>query len=459
MTSEAATESSNQPAAKPAAKADQGISAEELSHKIAQMQCPVNHTILDPAIQDAPWDFYAELHEQCPVFPIPEIGGVMVTRYEDVRHVLTNPHLFSNSGRGGGRRSGIQVDKSVRHQKILRERGWGHVETLQRTDPPIHTDYRKRLNRAFTPRRVRTMGDHIDEISAELMDAIIAPLIAAGETSGECEFVDTFAMPLPGIIIAEQLGLDRTEIRRFKRWADAMLALTMRPVTDDELLEIAETELEAQHHLAAEFEKRRQDPSDDLISALVHSHDDGEEPLSVHELQNLMHQLVTGGFETTTNALNHGMWLLTRYPDVQDRLRADPSLIPAFIEEMLRYEGPVQGLVRRATEDTEIGGVAIPAETMVMVRYGAANRDEDAFENAHEFNIDRTDNRHMAFGLGTHFCVGAALARRELVSGFTTWLDRTSSIELARPFDGPVHEPSLLLLPVMQLPIRFELRK
>lgn len=176
----------------------------------------------------------------------------------------------------------------------------------------------------------------------------------------------------------------------------------------------------------------------------------------MHELQNLMHQLITGGFETTTNALNHGMWLLTRYPVVQARLREDSSLIPAFIEEMLRFEGPVQGLARRATRDVEIAGVTIPTDTMVLVRYGAANRDEAAFDDANEFNIDRDDvHNHMAFGLGAHFCVGAALARQELVSGFTGWLDTTTNIELARPFDGPVHEPSLLLLPVKELPLRF----
>ena len=448
-------ETESNPAAAPAIP-----TAEGLAEQLSAIACPVNHSLLDPAIQDEPWDFYAELHDLCPVFPIPAMGAVMVTKYEDVRYVLTNPDLFSNSGSGGGtRRRVLQSDMAERYQDILKERGWGHVNTLQRTDPPVHTDYRKRLNRVFTPRRVRTMGDHIDDISTELMDAILQPLVDAGETEGECEFVSTFAMPLPGIIIAEQLGLDRGDIKRFKRWADAMLAMTMRPLTEEEMLETVETELEAQHHLAAEFERRRLEPTEDLISALVHSHGEGDEPLSVHELQNLMHQLVTGGFETTTNALNHGMWLLTRYPQIQDRLRGDSSLIPKFIEEVLRFEGPVQGLIRRATRDVEIRGVTIPAHTMVIVRYGAANRDEEAFANAHEFNIDRTDeNHHVAFGLGAHFCVGAALARRELVSGFTTWLERTSSIELARPFTGPVHEPSLLLLPMVELPIRFTLR-
>ena len=268
-----------------------------------------------------------------------------------------------------------------------------------------------------------------------------------------------FAMPLPGIIIAEELGLDHSEIHRFNRWAEAMLALAMRPLTEDELLETVEIELEAQHHLAAVFEERRAEPTNDLISTLVHAHvgEDGAEPLSVAELQNLMHQLVTGGFETTTSALNHGMWLLARRPDVQERVRSDLSLVPAFIEEVLRYESPVQGLTRRATQDVEVDGVVIPEGSMVMIRYAAANRDASIFDRADEFDLDREKSpQHLAFGVGPHFCVGAALARQELVSAFTQWLERTSTIELARPLGDPIHHPSFILFPMKKLPLRFD---
>jgi cytochrome P450 len=421
-----------------------------VQERIGAMACPVEHTMLAPEIQDDPWDFYQELHERCPVFPMPEIGAVMVTRYEDVRFVLTHPELFSSSGRGGGTKQGLQVDNARRYQQILRERGWGHVETLQRTDPPIHTDYRRLVAKAFLPRRIKEMTPHIDEVTSELIDGLIG--------ARECEFNLDFAMPLPGIIIAEELGLDRSEIHRFNRWAEAMLALAMRPLTEDELLATVEVELEAQHHLAAVFEARRAQPTDDLISTLVHAHEDeeGVEPLSVAELQNLMHQLVTGGFETTTSALNHGMWLLARRPDVQTRVRDDPSLVPAFIEEVLRYESPVQGLTRRATQDVELAGVVIPEGALVMIRYAAANRDAGVFEHADTFDLDREKSpQHLAFGVGPHFCVGAALARQELVSAFTQWLERTSTIELARPLAEPIHHPSFILFPMKELPLRF----
>ena len=421
-----------------------------LEERIGALACPIGNTMLDPAIQDDPWDFYRDLHEQCPVFPMPEIGAVMVSRYEDVRFVLTNPELFSSSGRGGGTKKGLQVDNARRYQQILRERGWGHVETLQRTDPPVHTDYRRLVAKAFLPRRIKEMASHIDDVTTELIDGLIE--------AGECEFNLDFAMPLPGIIIAEELGLDRSEIHRFNRWAEAMLALAMRPLTEDELLETVEVELEAQHHLAAVFEQRRAEPASDLISTLVHAHEDesGAEALTVAELQNLMHQLVTGGFETTTSALNHGMWLLTRHPEVQDRVRNDLSLVPAFIEEVLRYESPVQGLTRRVTQDVELNGVVIPEGAMVMIRYAAANRDASVFDHADQFDLDREKSpQHLAFGVGPHFCVGAALARQELVSAFTQWLMRTSSIELAHPFEGPIHHPSFILFPMRELPLRF----
>ena len=421
-----------------------------LEERIGALACPIGNTMLDPAIQDDPWDFYQDLHEQCPVFPMPEIGAVMVSRYEDVRFVLTNPELFSSSGRGGGTKKGLQVDNARRYQQILRERGWGHVETLQRTDPPVHTDYRRLVAKAFLPRRIKEMASHIDDVTTELIDGLIE--------AGECEFNLDFAMPLPGIIIAEELGLDRSEIHRFNRWAEAMLALAMRPLTEDELLETVEVELEAQHHLAAVFEQRRVEPASDLISTLVHAHEgeSGAEALTVAELQNLMHQLVTGGFETTTSALNHGMWLLTRHPEVQDAVRNDLSLVPAFIEEVLRYESPVQGLTRRATQDVELNGVVIPEGAMVMIRYAAANRDASVFDRADQFDLDREKSpQHLAFGVGPHFCVGAALARQELVSAFTQWLMRTSSIELAHPFEGPIHHPSFILFPMRELPLRF----
>lgn len=156
-------------------------------------------------------------------------------------------------------------------------------------------------------------------------------------------------MPMPGIIIAEQLGLGRADVARFKRWADALIALSIRKWTEPEIRQIAETELEMQHYLSGVFEDRRKNPTGDLISALVHAHGDDEEPLSMHELQNLMHQLISGGFETTQSAIAHGLWLLLRHPETMQRLQGDMGLIKPFCEEAMRIESPVQGLARKTT--------------------------------------------------------------------------------------------------------------
>jgi cytochrome P450 len=406
---------------------------------------------LDPATLSDPYDFYQQLHARDPVHLIPGLGMYMVSRYDDVREVLRDSQRFSNDPVGS--RSPDRPESDSLHQQILRERGWAHTQTLQRTDPPAHVRYRKLVNRVFTQRQVRGMLGRIEAVANGLIDGFIE--------RGSCEFVGEYAMPMPGILIAEQLGLARDEIKTFKRWADAMLAPATRPMaSDDEIREVAEVELEAQHYLAKVFEERRAEPRDDLISGLVHAHgDDESNALSMRELQNLLHQLITGGFETTMSALAHGLWQLLRFPDQLALLRANPSLLDAFVEESLRFESPVQGLMRRTTCDVEMHGVTIPKDSMVIPRYGAANRDASKFPDPDRFDIRRENaDQHMAFGLGTHFCVGAALGRQEIKTTFELLLERLDEIELDGPMPDPVHDPSIFFLPMKELRIRFRAR-
>ena len=403
-------------------------------------------SLLDPNIQSNPRPFYALLHEECPVYRMPETGMYMVTRYDDVRAVLRDTERFSNDLVAA---AGMNSGSGDIYQETLKARGWGHVQTLQRTDPPVHGRYRRLLDQVFNIDQVKNLTPHIEQIANELIDRFI--------DRGECEFVSEYALPLPGIIIAEQLGLNRHDIATFKKWADSILAPAMIPMNEEELLACAEIELEMQHFLARMFEDRRANPRRDLISDLVHARVDGEEPLSVHELQNLMHQLISGGYDTTIAAIANGLWLLLRYPEQMAKLRANPSLIKGFMEESLRYESPVQGLVRRTTCDVEVAGTVIPANSVVIVRYGAANHDPGKFECPHQFDIERSNaGAHMAFGIGTHFCVGRLLARQEIVTGFEVLLSRITDIELARPLPQPPHHPSLLLHPMKELPIRFK---
>ena len=243
------------------------------------MKTPNDFSFLNPAVSSAPWDFYEVLHEQSPVYQIPETGAFVITRYEDLRAVLKNYDVFSSDvgSIGGGSLAEIQ-------QGVLENGGgWPHVATLQRTDPPIHDRYRKLLDRVFTIARVRELTPHIDDVVNSLIGNFV--------DRGECEFNEEFAMPMPGIIIAEQLGLDADNVATLKRWADAMLGAARAAVaSEEEVRTNAEIELEAQLFLAQVFEERRQNPTDDLMSAMVNSHGEDKEPLTMPELQNLMHQ-------------------------------------------------------------------------------------------------------------------------------------------------------------------------
>lgn len=402
----------------------------------------------NPAVQDEPFDYYRERLGQCPVWHETDIDQYIIGGQAEIRESLMDVGTFS-SRPSRLRQPGAAV---VAYHEALAARGWARASTLQRTDPPVHTRYRKLLNRVFTPAAVKEFTPHLDEITTELIDAFI------GE--GRCEFVSQFALPLPGIFIAEQLGLDRTQYRTFRRWADAMLALAQRPqMSVEEALEEVEVELEAQHFLAAEFDRRRAQPGDDLISMLVHAHGDDEEPLTMNELQDLLHQLVTGGFETTTAALASGMLLLATHPEQQQLLRDRPELMGNFIEEVLRFDAPVAGLWRTTACPAQVAGVDIPAGSTVMMRFAAANRDQRVFDEPDRFDITRDNARnHVAFGFGNHFCVGAALARQEMVSAFTALLGRLDAIEIDGALPWPLHEPSIFLRPMKTLPVRFSAR-
>jgi cytochrome P450 len=407
--------------------------------------------LLDPAVQKDPFPHYRRLREHEPVSRMPETGFYVLTRYEDLRTILRDTETYSNtldleelSGERAGRLGALFNDR-------LAEKGWAHVPTLHQSDPPEHTRYRRLLNKVFSPGRVRQMVPDVERICDQLIDAFIG--------RGRCEFVSEFAFPLPGIVISEQLGLAPDEIGTFRRWADAMLAPAQGWLTDEATaIGYADIEAEAQHYLADVFEDRRAHPTSDLISALVAASDEEERPLSMHELQNLLQQLITGGYITTADGITSAMWLLIENPEQVQRVRADESLVKTFAEESLRMLAPVQGLFRKATRDVEIHGVAIPAGSILHVRYGAANRDDQAFEKPDDFDVTRAHvMRHMSFGQGPHACVGAPLARQEMVTAFERLLARLDDIGLDAGQE-PERNEGLLFYSFKALPIGFRPR-
>ena len=411
------------------------------------------YNLFEDAVRECPFAYLQAIREQAPVYFMPELGAFYVSRYEDVRYVKKHPELFSNdifklSNRSGG---GRNVAEQYRN-----EHGWKRVSTLQRTDPPVHTKYRRLINNAFTVSRVRGMTGYAETIVNDLIDAFIE--------RGHCDFVGELAVPLPCTVIADQLGVPRNMIPKLKAWSDAMLAPGGGFVDEAQALACAKLVVEAQQFFAEVLEARRIAPRDDIISDLVHAQvtDAAGEParhLDMYELQDLLDQLLTGGNETTTSAIGSAMMLLLQRPDTMTQLQANPDGVRNFIEESLRFETPVLHLWRVATQNTEIAGVPIAKGSSIALGYASANRDEHVFADGETFDAAREKaGAHLAFGSGPHHCPGSALARQEMFSTFTIVLNRLGNIRLNDAHDRFAHVPSSFLRGLARLDLKFDVR-
>lgn len=407
--------------------------------------------LFDDAVRECPFAYLHAIRHESPVYFMKELGAFYVSRYEDIRYVKKHPEIFSNDiYTYGSTRGGVARNIAEEYRA---ENGWKRVSTLQRTDPPVHSMYRALINDAFTVARVRKMTDYVETCVNDLIDRFI--------DRGECDFVSEFAIPLPCTVIADQLGVPRDRIWDLKRWSDAMLAPGGGFVDEAAAVECARQVVEAQKFFAAVMEERRREPKDDIITDLVRTQvtdRNGEtRPLDMFELQDLLDQLLTGGNETTTNAIGSGMMLLMQRPGTIEKMQDDPKLIRNFIEESLRYETPVLHLWRVTTRDTELGGVKIPKGSSIALGYASANRDEEVFPDSETFDIERRKaGAHLAFGSGPHHCPGAALARQEMFSTFTILFHRLKNIRLADPDDRFAHVPSSFLRGLKSLHLKFD---
>jgi cytochrome P450 len=338
-----------------------------------------------PEVKRDPYPFYAALRRDAPVYEIASRGWWAVSRHADVAFALKRPDLFSSS---------VNSDRADIPAS----------ETLLGADPPAHTGLRKRVERSFTPRRIRALGDRLDGLAREL--------VAAFEPRGACDVVASLAAPLPVVIIAELMGIDPARGHDFKLWADAVIARgTGRPsATDRAMLDARVTEFKS--YLRDVIEARRRAPGDDLISALLRD-EDGAAELSPAQALNFAVLLLIGGSETTTNLIGNALRALFADEEVLARVRADRALVPALVEETLRFDAPVQSLLRRTTAEVELAGARIPAGATVLLLLGSANRDDGVFAEADRFRIDREGAKHLALGAGPHYCLGATLARLE----------------------------------------------
>ena len=406
--------------------------------------------LMDTEVQKCPYDAYATLRQECPVYQMPSTGQYLVTRYDDLREVLRQPELYSNQLPLAQRRpGGPNPDVAA----VYRDTGWEPTKTLQRTDPPVHKRYRQYIDRTFTASRVRKLAPYVDAMVDQLIDDFI--------DKGEAEFVSEFAVPLPCLIIADQFGLARTDAPKLKHWSDAAMEALGLMISPEREVECAQIAVEAQHYFAEQFEARQKAPRDDMMSDLVRPMQDGDgnisEPMTMQELLDMMSQLLNGGNQTTTSSLAIGLKLLIEHPEQMALLRDDASLMGNFVEEVLRLETPVQGLFRVATTDTTLSGTAIPEGSILMLLYGSANRDEEKFDHEDSFNIQRRNaGAHLAFGAGAHFCPGAMLARQEMASAFTGLFARLDNIQFAQGANSFSFPPSLVHRNLENLHITFD---
>ncbi|MFN3230868.1 MAG: cytochrome P450 [Alphaproteobacteria bacterium] len=404
--------------------------------------------LMAPETLECPFPAYKVLQDEAPVYQVPETNMFVVTQYDLVMEAVRNTQVFSSAmSQNGSSTGGIMGYPEV--IELFEKEGYPFASTLISADPPEHTRYRQLVNRAFTAGRVRKMQDYIQQIVDELIDGFV--------DKGEVEFMHDFAIMLPIYIIADQLGVPRSDAAKFKAWSDAAIPIGLDIGAEAEL-ERAKLVVEFQKYFVERIEEARKNPRDDIISDLVHAEVDGERPLDIPELLSIIQQLLVAGNETTTNAFGAGLVLLMENPDQLALLKqGDDKMMRTFCEEILRLEAPVQGLFRIAARDTELGGVAIPKGSMVNLRWGAANRDERVFEDPEKLDVCRKNaGAQIGYGVGVHFCVGAQLAREELFLGFKTLLARLDNVRLADPSAPLEHHPNFLLRGLKALPLKFD---
>jgi cytochrome P450 len=404
-----------------------------------------------PEVLSDPWAFYAACHKAGPVFQLPGTPITYVTGYDAVVDALGRVEEFSNAfgtDLAGARSQDPEVT-------AILETGWPAVDTMLTADPPVHTRYRKLVNLAFSMKKVDALESRVRGIVIDLIDAMQRKA-ARGET---VDFVADFAIPLPVAVIASEIGMQgSTDVATVKRWSDAFADRLGQMIGRERELECAREVVEFQRHSKTLIDSRREAPTGDLLSDLVNASVDGETPLDDAEIMSVLQQLMVAGNETTTSTLAGGLLMLIQNPSALQMVRADPSLIPNMVEEMLRLETPTSGMWRVVKKDAAIAGVEAKAGAMLMVRYAAANRDPAKFEDPDAFQPDRKNARtHLAFGRGIHMCVGNMLSRKELAVAFQELLARLDGFAVA-PGAELVWKPNMLLRGLSSLPLTFTAR-
>ncbi|MCX5203272.1 cytochrome P450 [Streptomyces sp. NBC_00237] len=382
-----------------------------------------------------PYPYYEKLREAGPVHHVrtADVDEMwLVVGYEEGRKALADPRL----------------SKNWRNSELWDpEQATAMSSNMLETDPPHHTRLRKLVAREFTARRVEAMRPRVQQIADDLVNSMTAK---GSSATGAADLIDALAFPLPMTVICELLGVPDLDRDRFRAWSNEVVAPTGTEASAAAVSEMG-------GYLVELIEEKRRAPGEDLMSALIKARDEDGDQLSPDELVGMAFLLLVAGHETTVNLISNGVRALLDNPDQLAALRADfDGLIDGAVEEMLRYEGPVENATFRFTrEDMELGGVVIPAGKPVLVSLASGDRDPDRYPEPDRFDIHRAPQGHLAFGHGIHFCLGAPLARMEGRIAIRTLLERCPDLALAAD-GGPVEwVPGLLIRGVRKLPVRW----
>jgi cytochrome P450 len=387
-----------------------------------------------PEFHANPYPFYRALREEDPVHESP-FGFWVCTRYDDAVMILRDQR-FGREGiaKSMEARLGLTQDSSPSRDMLFQ-------------DPPDHTRLRGLVSRAFTPRVVEVMRPHIQDIVDGLLDRV--------EGARTMDVIEDLAYPLPVRVICEMLGVPDSDQDVFRHWSTDIarsLDAAILPVESDAIPRGRDARLALADYFRGLIATRRKDPKADLLSALIAAEEEGNK-LSEGELVSTCMLLLIAGHETTVNLIGNGLLALLQHPDQMRLLRNDPALIPSAVEELLRFDGPVQRTGRMTTAEVEIGGKRIPKDSIVVSAIGAANRDPKHFTDPDRLDISRKENRHIAFGFGIHFCLGAPLARIEGQIAIGTLMRRLPALTLVS--NTPEWRESSVLRGLKALPVTF----